>query len=247
MAQVTLDWRELREDLFPQLCICCGAPASERIHRTFRWLPWWKPVVAVPLGVLLVPLGLIPLFGRAIYRDLLTRLAKPQEMNMRVPVCEEHRNHWLRRAILNWAGLGVLLLALVAGLVWLRSLPAWYWMGLEAGLVGWVTACLLAHRTMTRVVKITGTSLVLTNVSPEFVDRLEEARKSALPTDTKKGPPRLPGLPKYRVIGILYDGQKQVAATFDKREEADACARFLREGGKFDRVEIEDSEGGRLA
>src|SRR5262249_11922970 len=101
MAKVELDWRGLRDDTLPRNCICCGVPADYRHSRTFRWMPWWQPLLAVFLGVLLLPVGLIPILGRVFYREMLSRLATPREMQMRVSLCSLHESHWRRGAILG--------------------------------------------------------------------------------------------------------------------------------------------------
>jgi hypothetical protein len=92
---------------------------------------------------------------------------------------------------------------------------------------------------MTRAVRITGASLVLANVAPEFADALEEERKTGTPKPPERETPSARGSPKYRVVGILRDGETQTVATFDGMSEAHDCARFLRNGGKFERVEVE--------
>lgn len=239
MATVELHWREVRDDLFPLLCIRCGAPVSVRHRRTFRWLPWWQPLAAVPLGVLLVPLALVPLLGRVIYREMLSKLAKPREMEMRVPVCPLHESHWLWRSVLIWSGFVVVLLATLAGVILWQGLPSWYWNAVAGLLGGWLTLCVVARTTMTRAVRITGASLVLANVAAEFADRLDEERRAEPPETPKREAPLVSGAPKYRVVGVLSEGQRQTVATFDTMSEAHDCARFLRSGGKFERVEVE--------
>jgi hypothetical protein len=242
MATVELHWREVRDDLFPLICIRCGVPVSVRRRRTFRWLPWWQPLVAIPVGVLLVPLALIPIIGRLFYQDILSKLARPREMTMRVPVCPLHESHWLWRSILIWSGLALLLIAALAGVVLGQVVPSWYWRAVAGMLGGWLTLCVVARATMTRAVRITGASLVLANVAAEFADALDEERRAGTPASPEapeRERPRAGAAPKYQVIGFLSDGQRQTVATFDTMSEAHDCARFLRSGGKFQRVEVE--------
>jgi hypothetical protein len=235
MARVEIDWREARDDTVPQVCVRCGAPAGGRWHKTFRWLPWWQPVLAVLLGVLFLPVGLIPILGRAFYQELLRRLAQPREMTLRVPVCPLHRNHWRLRPLIQWIGFGLLLLGLLAGLLWRRNLPGWYWTALGSAVLVWLLVCAVAHLTMVRAVRITGTSLVLTGVAPAFAEQLEEDRKAGRTS-------RVARAPRFRVVGILGDGRKRVVGTFATAEEAQECVRFLWDGGQFERVEVEGGE-----
>jgi hypothetical protein len=92
-----------------------------------------------------------------------------------------------------------------------------------------------AHVTMTRPVRMTGTSLVLTGVAPAFVEALAEDRKAGRTV-------RVARRPRYRVVGMLGDGRKRSMGTFEKEDEARACARFLWDGGQFERVEVEGTE-----
>src|SRR5262245_38918617 len=105
MAKVELSWREVRDDPFPNLCLRCGAPASERVHKAVHWIPWWKPPIAVVVGVLLVPIGIIPFLGKSVYRTVLAGLATPEEMLVRSPLCAAHRHHWRWRQWASWGGL----------------------------------------------------------------------------------------------------------------------------------------------
>ncbi len=238
MAKVAIDWRELRDDKLPWLCVRCGAPAEDRLHKTFRWLPWWRPLLAVVLGVLLLPVGLIPLLGRAIYQALLRGLTQPLEMEMQAPVCPAHRNHWGRRTLLHWGCFFVLVAAFVLGLVLRQGLSPWFWRGLGGLATGWVAVGLVARQTMTRAVRITGTTLTLVGVAPEFAEGLAAGR-SARSQGPGRETARRSGTEGYRVVGILPDGQKQLVATFVGREEAQECAHFLGGGAKFQRVEVE--------
>lgn len=238
MARVDLDWREVRDDKLPDLCIRCGVQTSQRLYKTFLWMPWWRPVVAVPMGVLLLPVGFIPFIGRLLYSDMLGRLTKPEEMEVRVPVCPLHEGHWDRRAWIGWVGLGALFLALVVGVAAGAGRSTHFWYGFGGCVLGWLTVCALARTTSIRAVRITGTTLFLTGVAGEFADGLQERRKSELQSSARPTarPVELPR--KYRVVGITADGREEVVATFDQPGKATECANFLRQGGKFPRVDV---------
>ena len=136
----------------------------------------------------------------------------------------------------------MVLAALILGLVFRLHLSPWFWRGLGVLVVAWVFAWTIAHQTMARPVRITGTTLTLRGVAPGYVDALDAARSARLAAPAEKGAGQVREAARYKVVGFLPDGQKQVVATFAAREEAQQCAYFLDGGGKFQRVEVEGSE-----
>jgi hypothetical protein len=200
MSTIDLDWREVREDEFPFLCICCGTEATGREYRVFKWLPWWKPVLAVFLGVLALPIGVIPVLGRTVYAHMLQLLTRPETMEVRVPLCTAHEGHWRERGWVKWGGFGALALVGIGVGVGIvnQVLPEWSWIAIAACGLVWIAAALLAHNTMVRVVRITGTTITLTSVGAVFAEALL-ARREANPKQPR--PPKVKGAPRYRVIG----------------------------------------------
>jgi hypothetical protein len=176
---------------------------------------------------------------------MLSPFATPWEQQMRVPLCARHANHWRWRSVLHGAGLGVLLAAALC-FPFVRVLPWWVWPALGGCFLAWLAACLAARLTMTRVVRITGTTLVLTRVAPAFVTRLAEGREErrlAPPRAAKRPAPAAEEARPYRVVGVLAGGQRQVVGTFADEEQAQACVRFLQGGGKFVCVLVEGPGG----
>ena len=96
MADVRLDFDDLNADDLPDLCMKCGQPATTRVGKTFSWTPPW-----------------------ARFMGGLMAMAFMKRRSVNVPLCEEHKNHWMWRHLVTWLGLGgvllVFLLAAVAG------------------------------------------------------------------------------------------------------------------------------------
>jgi hypothetical protein len=293
MARVDLTWREVRDDTFPDLCVRCGAEASERVHKTFRWWPWWQPPVAVLVGVLapkpyvlalmvvgIIPLvgwlrdaysttfvlslltvgGIIPLVGRLLYRTVLSRLATPAEMLVRVPVCPAHRNHWRWRWQVVWSGL-IALVVLWAVKEMLLSrfgrslLPAtwisqreWFYVGLGVGFLLWLGGVIVLHLTSVRAARISTAGIVLRGVAATFAEEHHRERvEPPLPKRRKKGPaPEAEPIPltaelRFRVVASPHEGSeaKHIDAVFDHGQQARDYAELLRDTGKYQEVRVQ--------
>jgi hypothetical protein len=264
MAKVELNWREVRDDTFPQLCLRCGAPASERVHKTYYWIPWWKSPLAVLVGVLLVPVGIIPILGKFVYRSVLAGLATPEEMLVRSPLCSAHRHHWRWRQYASWGGIialavGVALAEVLffspkspfLGTHWFPGHVSFYvWVGW--GFLLWLASVIVIHLTAIRAARITETSIILRGVAAAFADQHNRERTaSPKGPGKKKQPAPLPeGIAhtdsiQYQVVGALAgDSSQRVVATFEDRKKAQDYAQFLRETGKYQRVEVQEQPSG---
>jgi hypothetical protein len=88
MARITVTDYECEHDLLPPLCAKCGAPAAERVPRTVRILDDKRAWVAMVflLGIVFFP----PLVVFVILR--VARASR-----VRVPICADHRDHWVWR------------------------------------------------------------------------------------------------------------------------------------------------------
>src|SRR5438132_831128 len=83
MAEIRLDLEDA-DGYLPGVCMCCGEEATVTKTRKMSWCPPW-------VGVLILA-GLIPY---AIVAIILTKRATVQ-----VPLCEQHKGHWLYRQLI---------------------------------------------------------------------------------------------------------------------------------------------------
>jgi len=140
----------------PACCMRCGEPAKGRVSRTFSWS---SPTAGIMFGVV----------GSLLARKTVT---------LKVPLCEEHSNHWggLSGGVMptlfllgSLVGGGVLFFVLQAvGLALLGAAVM-----ATAVTVG-LTAYLLAPSTKIRAVNIQGARATLAHVSERFIDQYND-------------------------------------------------------------------------
>jgi hypothetical protein len=94
--------RDQAEGALPDVCMCCGAPATVWINRTFML---HEPVV----------------HGRSVLAEIyivqfLFAAAKTARLNLRTSFCPRHRHYWALRFALIFGGLGGMFVVLFGGL-----------------------------------------------------------------------------------------------------------------------------------
>src|SRR5215831_1558086 len=106
MATLTLEEDWLEQADLPELCIKCGAPATLRQEKTFRWFPPWV------LVFLLLGAG-------GVLICVVAAILAMKKRRLEVPLCEDHRHHWGRRQGLLLITFGLLMLVALVALVFL--------------------------------------------------------------------------------------------------------------------------------
>src|SRR5262245_6084596 len=106
MADVRVSLDEADGGL-PDICMRCGETAVVNKTRNMSWFPPWVNI--------LILAGLLPY---VIIVALLTKRARVQ-----VPLCENHKGHWLYRNLLIWGAFVVFGLMVVAGITVIANLP----------------------------------------------------------------------------------------------------------------------------
>jgi hypothetical protein len=170
MAQVRLQWFEVKRERLPPACMVCGGPAATYKCKRFAWHPPW--VYA------LILVGLIPF--------AIVALCLTKRMTVWAPLCQEHRSHWLWRM---WVVLGGFLGVVAVGMLAFILIAATDQRGragrtsdLLAGLACIGTLFLLVVRlavtisvqlTAIRPTEITDRRITLTGVSEAFLDALD--------------------------------------------------------------------------
>jgi hypothetical protein len=185
-------------------------------------------------------------------------------MLVRSPLCPAHWHHWRWRQYASCGGLialGVIVaLAEVLfyspkspflGAPWFPAHGAFYeWVG--GGFLLWLVGIVVLYFTAIRAVYITDTSIILRGVSAVFADQHNRKRAEAAHGPGKKkqptpapGPLPLSSPAPYQVVGVLAEdvSAQRVIATFEDGEKAQNYARFLRETGKYQRVEVQGQPG----
>jgi hypothetical protein len=178
MAECAFHRFEAEHGLLLAVCLRCGVPSSQRVRRQFSWYPRW-----------LVVLVLVNLLVFAIVALVMTK-----RVTVEVPMCDRHRNHWLKRLLIN---LGVF----VGGVV-VSGVAVW-WANRSAGpdaaglavlavmvsLLGWLVTAAICGQTAIRPTKIAEHDFTLTGVADGFLAAMSEHRaKNPLPYGTGSCP-----------------------------------------------------------
>lgn len=136
----------LTDDEMPPVCICCGAVATRTVARNYR------------------------IDETSVY-DVAAGVERSGAWTMALPVCDQHRRHWLWRQVVGVCAI----LVLLALLMLCTYLNRPWWMVAPALMVGGLLLGL--YLTAVHSGKVTAARLVLKRVAPEFRDALLAARE----------------------------------------------------------------------
>jgi hypothetical protein len=161
MATLIIEYSEHPAIAGSGACLRCGGAAVAVRRHSFSWHPEWVILFVLP--------GVLPLF--------LAIFITTKRKRLIVPLCSNHRNHWIWRRWLTFGGPLLLIAFAVAGYVADRF---WPWgrradLALEvaAGVavltLVWVVVVSIAQQTAIRALEVGRTSVTLTNVSEEFI------------------------------------------------------------------------------
>jgi hypothetical protein len=166
MATVRLDLRECREGGLPDVCVQCGEHATHFEDRQFAWLPNLRWLLV------LLPLGVFPFIIAAL---LMTRCRI-----VTVPLCADHRNHWLTRQLFVGIAVGSIGLTVALMIGTAELYPEFAKLGpIVAGIlpvVLMIVGLILVGTTQIQPTEITERTITLRNVSQTFVVALENFR-----------------------------------------------------------------------
>jgi hypothetical protein len=163
MPSVRLGRYEIEEYDPPDVCMKCGARSTVVVRRTFAWSPPWI-IITILAGLL-------------IYAILAMVMTK--RMNVKVPLCQEHKGHWTMRTLSILLGfLGILVFVGLA--IFLSSeesdLATPVWLLVVALLLAWLVLVIVFQYTAIRPTEITDRSITLTGVSEGYIEALREER-----------------------------------------------------------------------
>jgi len=173
MAEIKIYRDEAEDDILPEVCAQCGQPSTLTKDKTFRWHPQWLAVLIILGG-----LGLI------IYAIL--ALAMTKTMRIRVPLCEEHRNHWLWRMIVIIGGFVILLAGFFVGMFAASNqgnqragddLSGYVCMASTGFGLVWLIIAAILQNTAIRPKEITDRHIVLAGVNENFKEAMLDERE----------------------------------------------------------------------
>jgi hypothetical protein len=173
MASIQLRRYEAEEGDLPDVCMRCGAPATERRRRRFTTHPLWVYV--------LLPFGLVPY--------VIVAAALTEHVRCYTLFCPRHKNHWLVRTLIVW-GAFVALLALIVGSFvavalmerqlsgsMMGDLIGYLCIGSVVLLFCWLVSIPIMQLTAIHPANVTERRLTLKRVSPAFVDAVWDHRE----------------------------------------------------------------------
>jgi hypothetical protein len=177
MAVVKLGRYEVAEDLLPQFCIRCGAPAALVKKKQFAWHPSWIDALIIVGLIICTPAFLV---GVILAFTMTTRL------RVGVPLCADHQNHWSWRAAFIYGGFAVFFVLGAASFYFLmqnqgrgaQEVAGYFCAGSAiCGLI-WLIAAAIIQSTAIRATEITERSITLNHVAHAFKEALEAAREA---------------------------------------------------------------------
>jgi hypothetical protein len=167
MPAIWLDRDECRD--LPPVCMVCGAEAAATSRQTFRWHPPWVIVlilVSVPIWIIVA-------------------LILTKKMTVYAPVCEQHRNYWLRRKLIAWLpvlsgvalfGVGAAVMITAGNDPRLQDFGLYVMMGGALWFFVTLIVAAVVLRGGVRATEITDDAVRLAGLNPDFGDALRDQR-----------------------------------------------------------------------
>jgi hypothetical protein len=161
-------------DHLPELCMCCGEPATTWVKRTFMTQ---DPVIGGPSGF-------VEVFA---IRMLLATAATPT-FKFRTSFCNSHRHYWLIRSVALFGGIGGMFAVLLAG-----GLIVAFLMGVMKVDAPWLSCCAIGPFLLFLIVwiiplkilqsntiraRLNDDGVLLVNVGERYVAAVKAARQS---------------------------------------------------------------------
>jgi hypothetical protein len=179
MASIQLTRYEAEQGDLPDVCMCCGASATERKRRRFSSYPLW----VVPMLLWVFASGEVS--GKS-YRNVADK--NTRYIRCYTLFCTRHRNYFLIHSLIIWGAL-VLILPLIVGGFFLTILLVGqidepfqdivlgsFCIGSVVLVLGWlisipISQAMAIHPTISREYQV-----ILKRVSPAFVEAVHHYR-----------------------------------------------------------------------
>ncbi len=188
MASIQLSRYEAEEGDLPDVCMCCGEPATERKRLRFVSHPLWVYV--------LLPFGYLPY---VIVAAILTEHVRCYTL-----FCPRHKNHWLYRTLIVWGAFVALLALLAASFALVGSMSGQINKSTQDFLLGslciatpallfcWLMSIPIMQLTSIHPADATERRLTLKCISPAFVDAVREYRATQGRGGVRRFPASIP-------------------------------------------------------
>ena len=174
MANIQVYRDEADGDLFPRLCMKCGADADHDVRQTFAWMPPWV--------IIFIFCGLLPF--------LIVVMITRWTMRVTCPMCDKHKNHWRNRKLFVWLGLLTLIGSGIAEAALFEEIPKDA-QPIAIGVIVfggfiWLIAAAILSTSAIRAGRIDEDGIQLVHVHKDFRDAWEELQPEPLPRKKKK-------------------------------------------------------------
>jgi hypothetical protein len=175
MADVRLDFYDLDAEELPDVCMRCGQPSTVRPMKQFSWMPYWARVVPPIISVWFVKRRRAP-----------------------IPLCDQHKNHWLIPRLIGYGGAGVLLLlVVVGGMVYAigdgedpggpQSIVGLLLLAFDGFLfIAWLITLIVLAVTQINAVEITDDTITLKNVHSDFTRAYREMTRGGITPEVEE-------------------------------------------------------------
>jgi hypothetical protein len=175
MADVRLEFYDLDAEELPDVCMRCGQPSTVRPMKQFSWMPYWARVVPPIISVWFVKRRRAP-----------------------IPLCDQHKNHWLIPRLIGYGGAGVLLLLVVVGAMMVAvdagnnpggapPLISLLLMSLAGVLlIAWLITMIVLAVTRINAVEITDDTITLKNVHSDFTRAYREMTRGNISPEVEE-------------------------------------------------------------
>jgi hypothetical protein len=165
MPSIQIRDYEAREDLLPDVCMSCGAPATVHRSKNFSWYPSWVVVIMI--------FALLP--------GLIVAMVLTKKMRIDAPLCDAHRRHWsMRTAVILLGFLGCMFwtiaAAVNAGDFRANDLETLILFSIPVVILAWLITTVVLLSTSIRASEITDRDITLTGVSAGFIEALDDMR-----------------------------------------------------------------------
>jgi hypothetical protein len=169
ITTICMERYEAEKGDLPQICMCCGAPATVRTKQIFCSGADWVMTI---LGAVVI---------RHDISDMTNRTA------VWTCFCERHGSYWAKRRLLVVCSLAGMVFLPFGGLTFLSTIELGgadllmqLWIASVGLLIGWIILTVSVYRHTIRATEVTVSSITLTGVCEEYFQAVEDYRSTKM-------------------------------------------------------------------